>query len=108
MSVSTLLQMDGSNLDIVYPDETQVIHPAAYGNIIYWNDPRLIPELPAITAPMPIHVSAGPTKQPTASSNPQYILSFSHVSTVDLYVIAASISVAVAVITAILKFKKKR
>ena len=41
MSVATLLQMDGNNLDIVYPSQT--LESAGYHSIIYWNNTRLIP-----------------------------------------------------------------
>ena len=41
MTVATLLQMDGNNLDIVYPSQT--LESAGYQNIIYWNNTSLIP-----------------------------------------------------------------
>ena len=77
--------MDGNNLDIVYPSQT--LESAGYHSIIYWNDTRLIP------TPSPQH------QQNT--SLPFYS------NAVYLYVIAASILVAVAVTATVLKFRKR-
>ena len=85
MSVATLLQMDGNNLDIVYPSQT--LESAGYHNIIYWNDTRLIPT-------------------PSPHSQQDTSLPF-YATTVYLYAIAASILVAVAVATTVLKFRKR-
>ena len=86
MSAATLLQMDGNNLDIVYP--SQALETAGYHSIIYWNDTALIPTSslnPQQTAPSPFY------------SNSIY-----------LYAIAASIIVAVAIAATFLKFRKNR
>ena len=83
MSVSTLLQMDGTNLDIVYP--SQSLESAGYHNIIYWNDTRLIP----------------------TPSNPQNETPLHFYGTnIYIYAVVASILVAV-VVTTTLKFRKK-
>ncbi|MGD0202795.1 MAG: hypothetical protein ABSC20_02670 [Candidatus Bathyarchaeia archaeon] len=86
MSVSTLLQMNGNNLDIVYPSQT--LESAGYKSIIYWNDTRLIPT----TSPQPQQHTSSPF----------------YANTVYLYVIATSILVAVAVAITVLKFRKRR
>jgi hypothetical protein len=84
MSVSTLLKMDGNNLDIVYPSST--LDSAGYHDIIDWNNPELIP---------------------TSSPQSQQIVSLLATSGY-LYTIAASIIVAVAVAITVLKFRKRR
>jgi hypothetical protein len=86
MSVSTLLQMDGNNLDIVYPSPT--LESAGYQSIIYWNDTRLIPT---------------PSPQPQQGTSLPF-----YATTVYLYAIAASILVVVAVAITVLKFRKRR
>ncbi|MGA3291189.1 MAG: hypothetical protein ABSD42_13230 [Candidatus Bathyarchaeia archaeon] len=85
MSVATLLEMDGSNLDVVYPSET--LESAGYHNIIYWNNTKLIPT-------------------PSPQSQQDTSLPF-YATTVYLYAIAASILVAVAVAFTVLKFRKR-
>ena len=85
MSVSTLLQMDGNNLDIVYP--SQALESAGYGRIVYWNDTALIP---------------------TSSLNTQQSASSSlYSNSVYLYATATSIIIAVAIAATVLKFRKK-
>ena len=82
MSVATLLQMNGANLDIVYPSQT--LESAGYQTTIYWNDTELIPT-PSPNFPLPLYAT-----------------------TIGLYAIAASILVAVAVSITILEFRKRR
>ncbi|MGA3110425.1 MAG: hypothetical protein ABSE15_00145 [Candidatus Bathyarchaeia archaeon] len=85
MSAATLLQMDGNNLDIVYP--SQALEYAGYNSIIYWNDTALIP---------------------TSSLNPQQTApSPFYANSVYFYAAAASIIVAVAIAATVLKFRKK-
>jgi len=84
MSVATLLKMDGNSLDIVYPLST--LKSAGYQTIVYWNNTELIP--------------AQSSQQGT--SLPFYV------TTVFLYAIAASITVAFAVALTVFKFRKKR
>jgi hypothetical protein len=72
MSVYSLLQVCGTKLDIIYPDEQQSISSLGYGNVIYWNDERLLPiqqwpDIPAIPSPSP---SSTPTPSPTPSPSP--------------------------------------
>ena len=105
MSISTLFQMYGSNLDIVYPDGPRTIESVGYHNVIYWNDTRLIPNLPPIQSPSPIlRSSTSPTEQPTSTAGPQQGASFQ----VYLYAIATSILVTVAVATAVLEARRRR
>ncbi len=85
MSVSTLLQMEGDNLDIVYP--SQALDSEGYNSIIYWNDTTLIPTQ-----------SLSPQQ---AHSSPLYS------DRIYLYGTVASIMVAVATAAALLKFRKK-
>jgi hypothetical protein len=87
MSVASLLQIFGNNLDIVYPSQT--LESKGYHNIVYWNDTRLIPTL-------------------TPSSDPQQNDPLPlYGTTYYLYAIAVIILVAVAVATTALKFRKK-
>jgi hypothetical protein len=100
MSVGTLLQMFGNNLDIVYPDEQQTIESIGYRYVIYWNDSRLIADTPTI--PLPSPAKSVSTDQPTLSPYPQ------QGSSLLIYAIAASILVAVAVATAVLEVRRRR
>ena len=84
MSVATLMQTCGNNLDIVYPDGPQSVESAGYHNVVYWN----------ATSPSP-------------SSQQDTSLPF-YATTVYLYAIVASIVAAVAVATTFLKFRKRR
>ena len=45
MSVATLMQTCGNNLDIVYPDGPQSVESAGYHNVVYWNDDFAITQL---------------------------------------------------------------
>ena len=89
MSVATLMQKYGNNLDIVYPDGSQSVESAGYHNVVYWNDTTLIASISATPSPH--------SQQDT--SLPFYA------TTVSLYAIAASIIVAVAI--TFLKFRKR-
>jgi hypothetical protein len=88
MSVATLMQMYGNNLDIVYPDGSRTVESVGYHSIIYWNDTRLIPT-------------------PSTQAQQDTPLPF-YATTVYLYAIAASIPIAVAVALTGLKFRKRR
>jgi hypothetical protein len=82
MSVSTLLKMDGDNLDIVYPDEPQALQSAGYQTIVNWDNPNLIP-----------------TSSP--ASSPFYA------SSIFLYATTAGIISAAVVAFIALKFRKR-
>lgn len=84
MSMSTLLKMDGNNLDIVYPSST--LESAGYKTIIEWNNTQLIPT---------------PMTSPHQATSPFYA------TTVFLYTIAGSVIVAAAVAVSVFKFQRK-
>jgi hypothetical protein len=69
MSIATLLQMIGANLDITYPDTSKPISSLGYQLIVYWNDPRLIPpdwpNIPQISYPPE---TSTPTANPSSSA----------------------------------------
>jgi len=89
MSVASLLQVFGNNLDIVYP--SQALNSAGYHDIVYWNDTRLIP-------------TSTPSSDPSQNDPvPPF-----YATAVFSYAIVASILVAVAVATSALKFRKKK
>jgi hypothetical protein len=114
MSVSSLLGVCGTNLDIVYP-YTQPISSFGYRQVIYWNDTRLLPEqLSEIpTSPTPRSTpkpfsspTAIPSTTPWASPSPDPPAGFQ--LPVDyIYVITASI-VGVAVLVGVFVFRKRR
>lgn len=106
MSVGTLLQMFGNNLDIVYPDEQQTIESIGYRYVVYWNDSRLIADIPTVPSPSPV-LSSIPSfiEQLTPSLDPQQGASFLKVY---FYAIATSSLVAVAVATAVLEVQRRR
>jgi hypothetical protein len=97
MSMAALFQIFGNNLDIVYPDNLRTIESIGYRNVIYWNDSRLVSNLPPIQSPSP--AQNVPTEQPTLSPHLQQDTS------VQFYAIAASLLVAIAFGTIVLKFK---
>jgi hypothetical protein len=99
MSVTTLLQMDGPNLDIVYPNGTEPIESSGYGKVLYWNDPSLIPGSPTVPP-------VSPAGQPSTLPRLQHVTSLlSYVTEIGFYAVAAGIIAAVA---AALVLKKRR
>lgn len=99
MSMAALFQIFGNNLDIVYPDNLRSIESIGYRNVIYWNDSRLISNLPPIQSPSPAQNAS--TEQPTLKPHLQQDTSLL------FYAVAASLLVALAVGTVVLKFKKR-
>ncbi|MGD0645537.1 MAG: hypothetical protein ABSA75_11590 [Candidatus Bathyarchaeia archaeon] len=97
MSVATLLQTFGTNLDMVYPNGPQTSESLGYRNILYWNDTRLIPT----PTPSPSPVQSVSSNQSTAPSQPQKDLPLL------FYATAIGIIVAVAVVTTVLRFRKR-
>ncbi|MGA3059387.1 MAG: hypothetical protein ABSD92_03355 [Candidatus Bathyarchaeia archaeon] len=87
MSITSLIQMLGNNLDIVYPDGSRSVESVGYNNVINWNDPNLIP-------------TPSPTPQQTTSSP-------FHATSVYFYAIVACLLVLVAVAALVLKFRKR-
>ncbi len=78
MSVYSLLDVCGTKLDIIYPDDQQAISSFGYGNVIYWNDQRLLPadqwpNVPNTLAPSPTSLptlTPSPTPLPSPSPSP--------------------------------------
>jgi hypothetical protein len=103
MSITTLFQMYPNSLDIVYPDGSRSIESVGYCNVIYWNDTRLIPNMPIIQSPSPILPPSTPSPTPQ-----QETPLLSYPTTVYIYAIAAGILIAVAVAITVLKFRKRR
>ena len=126
MSVYSLLEVCGTNLDIVYPD-SQSISSFGYRQVIYWNDTRLLPEnltdiptsptprttstpfsgttLSPSTTPSPTTIaSSSPTEDPTPSPDPSggFLLPVDYI-----YAITAGV-VAVAVLVGVFMFRKRR
>ncbi len=65
MSMAALFQMFGNNLDIIYLDNLKPIESIGYQDLIYWNDTRLVTDLPTSQSPNPIQNA--PIEQPTLS-----------------------------------------
>jgi hypothetical protein len=104
MSLSTLLQMFGPTLDIVYPRENQTAESIGYKNVMYWNDTRLISDAPA----MPPQSAVGnESAWQLYTSHPQITPPVRDANSLTIYVIGVSVLAAVAVFAAVLKFRKK-
>jgi hypothetical protein len=97
MCVVTFLQMFGPNLDILYPNENQTVESLGYQNVIYWNDTSIIPHMPT----MPPQTAATSVRAPQPATSP-------YVTTIELYAIVASIVVALAVVGAVLRVRRRR
>jgi hypothetical protein len=69
MSIASLLGMNGTNLDIIYPETLQPVGSLGYDIIVYWNDARLIPpdwpSFPTVPTMPP-----KPTYSPTPTTTP--------------------------------------
>ena len=105
MSLASLLQMFGPNLDILYPRVNQTVESIGYQNVMYWNDTRLIPDAPA----MPPQSAAGNESTWQLPTSPQQSTSpFRDANSLDIYVIGVSVLAAVAAFATVLKFRKKR
>jgi len=85
--------MLGPNLDILYANGNQTIESMGYKNVIYWNDTKIIPNMPT----MPPQTAA--TSVPTLTS---------HLTTIELYAIVAGIVVALAVAGAVLRVRRRQ
>jgi hypothetical protein len=105
MSIATLLQMFGPQLDIVYPRADQTVESIGYQNIMYWNDTRLIPDSPAMPPQSPAGNESAwqlPIFSPQQSTSP-----FHDANSLNIYVIGVSVLAAAAVFAIILKSRKK-
>ena len=97
MTIGTLFQIFGNNLDIVYPEANQTLESVGYKNVIYWNDTRLIPTLPPTQSP-----DFQQTAQSTLSPRPEQD------AFLPAYVVAVSVLIGVVVGGSVFKFKMKR
>jgi hypothetical protein len=94
MSMASLFQIFGKNLDIIYPD---ILHPPeslGYKMVVYWNDTRLIP------TPTPM-----PTPSQNATSQPTQILNNQPYTNILFYAVVAILLVAISISIIVLKFK---
>ena len=97
MSMASLFQIFGKNLDIIYPNSLQPPESLGYKMLVYWNDTRLIPV-------------ATPTQTPNqnATSRPTQTLSLPPYALLLVYVVGASLLVAFSISVIVLKFKKEK
>ena len=104
MTVATLLQMFGPKLDIIYPRAGQTVEQIGYENVLYWNDPGLIPNAQAMPSQRPAGNESAwqlqtPTPSPLIDSN-QYSVGF--------YLLGVGILISVALFVSVRTIKKKR
>jgi hypothetical protein len=99
MSIATLFLIFGNNLDIVYPYGLQTIESVGYRLVIYWNDTRLIQNLPPIQSPSPVK------SVPAHAQDASWL---SYATSVYFYAIAVGILVAAVVVAIVLKFRRRR
>jgi len=105
MCVYTFLLMLGTNLDILYPDGSQTVESLGYKNVIYWNDTNMVPNMPSM--PPQAAAESAYTLQPIVS--PQQGTSQStYFTTIELFTIATSILIALAVAGALLRFRRRQ
>jgi hypothetical protein len=130
MSVSSLMEVCGTKLDIIYPDPQQQTGSIGYGTVVNWNDSRLLPtnqwpDIPVTSAPSPtLAPTATPSPSPSLSLSPSPSSSQSPTPTEKptpsptpsagapmimnyVYVIAAAV-ILVSVLSGLLFFRKKR
>jgi hypothetical protein len=93
--MASLFQIFGKNLDIIYPNNLLPPESLGYKMVVYWNDTRLIPTATPI-----------PTLSQNATSQPTQTLSLPPYTPLLVYVVGASILVAISISVIILKFKK--
>jgi len=104
MTIATLLQMIGPNLDIIYPPEGQTIEQIGYENILYWNDPGLIPNAQQMPSQKPAgNESAWQLHTPTPTHPPD-----SNQYSVGFYLLAVGILISVALFVSVRTIKKKQ
>ncbi len=95
MSMASLFQIFGKNLDIIYPNDLHPPESLGYEMVVHWNDTRLIP----VATPMP-------TLSQNATSQPTQTLSLPRYAPLLVYVVGGGILVAISISIIILKFKK--
>jgi hypothetical protein len=64
MSMASLFQIFGKNLDIIYPSTLHPPDSLGYKMVIYWNDTRLVPEVTPTQMPSPNSTSQPLSLQP--------------------------------------------
>ena len=102
MSIATLLQMFGPELDIIYPQEGQTVESIGYENVLYWNDTGLIPYAQHIPSQNPAgNESAWQLPTPTPSAPP-----ISGLNSIEFYVFGIGILILVAVFASVRKLRK--
>ncbi len=101
MSIKTLMQICGKNLDILYPDGLQAVQSLGYKSTIFWNDTRLIPDVPATQSPSPI-------LSPTTHHTNQSVSWMSQPIMNYIYAIVTAFLVIFAITMSVLKIKRMR
>ena len=104
MSIASLLQTYGPNLDIMYPSSTLNIESLGYENILYWNDSSLIPFEQPIPAQSPAgNESAWQQQTPTSSDPPLSLL-----NSISLYFVGIGVLLSLAALVSIRELRKRR
>jgi hypothetical protein len=104
MSIASLLQMFGPKLDIVYPRADQTVESIGYENVLYWNDPGLIPYAQTIPSQSPAgNESAWQLHTPTPSIPP-----VSGLNSTGFYVFGIGILTLIAVFASVRELRRKR
>jgi len=94
MSMASLFQIFGTNLDVIYPSNLHPPESLGYKMVVYWNDTRLIP----IETPSQNATSQPPTQ--TLTNQPYTPFLF--------YAVGASLLIAISISIIILKFKNRQ
>jgi hypothetical protein len=97
MSMASLFQIFGKNLDIIYPNNLHPPESLGYKIVIYWNDTRLIP----VATPMP-------TLSQNTNAQPTQTLNFQQYNSLLVYALGASLLAAISISVIVLKFKKEK
>ena len=103
MSIATLLQNFGPELDIVYPSTYQTSESMGYESVLYWNDTELIPYAQTYPSQNPAgNESAWQLPTPTPSVPP-----FSGLSSIGFYIFGIGVLILVAVFASVKELKKR-
>lgn len=104
MGVAALLNMNGPNLDVVYPDQLEAVESVGYRHVVFWNDSELVQGVPAMPIPSPVL----PVSQTNLYSPPNRSSLEVDLSAIGVYVIiVAVILVAIAFALVFSKFRRK-
>ncbi len=95
MSMASLFQIFGKNLDIIYPSILYTPESVGYKMVVYWNDTRLIPVATPVQTP-----SQNATTQPTQN------LSLQSYNSMLIYASVGSLLIIISITAIVLKFKK--